>query len=161
MLSARILYAQRAWWGKAMNDAKWKRGRQTLNSSSCVYHVSYYKGIYYKKRSSASNATVSVSAFRCPTFPFHLLALQLTSLYLGTKRGQAEISRLCMLTILFGLPACFASSLHPHVLSSQQIVYPSLTLGQQIGHFLCICVFVCFRCVAGSSSYPFSGGLTG
>lgn len=62
--------------------------------------------------------------------------------YLGTKRGQAEISHLCMLTKLFGLPACSAYSLHPHVLRSQQFVYLSLTLGQQNGHFLCICVFV-------------------
>lgn len=29
--------------GNAMNDAKWKRDRQALNSSFCAYHVSYYK----------------------------------------------------------------------------------------------------------------------
>lgn len=141
MLSAGILYEQRAWWGKAMNDAKWKRGRQTLNSSSCIYHVSYYKGIYYKKRSSASTATVSISALCCPAFPFHLLALQPTSLYLGTKRGQAEISRLHVNYTVWS-PRLLCILATPHVLSSQLFVYPSLTLGQQIGHFLCICVFV-------------------
>ena len=39
-------------------------------------------------------------------------------------------------------------------------VYPTSTLGQQNGHFLCICVFVCVW-EAGSSSYPFPGDLTG
>lgn len=39
---------------KAMNDAKWKRGRQTLNGPLRVFHVSYYACIYYKRRLSTN-----------------------------------------------------------------------------------------------------------
>lgn len=133
--------------GKAMNDAKWKRGRQTLNSSFCTYHVSYYKCIYYKRRLSASYNCYCISAcFLLPCTPVSSSGPLDDITYLGIKnkkRRQAKISHVCMLTRLFGLLACSATSRHPHVLRCQQFVYPSLTLGQQNGHFLCICVSVC------------------
>lgn len=71
--------------------------------------------------------------------------------YLSVKRGQAEISHLCLLTKLFGLSACSVYRLNFHVLHSKLFVYSSLTLGQQNGHFLCICVFVC---VCGWQQFP-------
>lgn len=136
------VYELRPQSGEAMNDAKCKRGLTVPSASITLVTTSAF-----------TTKGGQVQASKCYRIPFALcypallfccLALQPTSLSSVQKEvRQAGISRLCMLTKLFVLPACSAYLPHPHVLRSQPFVYPSLTLGQQNGHFLCICVFVC------------------
>lgn len=135
-----------------MNDAKCKRGLRVPAASITLLHL-----LQREVKCEFVTAAASLAALCYPALLFRRPAFRTDITVLGSNRGRAEISRLWMLS---KLAPCSVFSLRPHVLCSKQFVYPSLTLGQQNGHFLRMCVFVC-TCIAGSSSYPFSGGLTG
>lgn len=123
--------------GNAMNDAKWKRGRQALNSSFCAYHVSYYKCIYYTFYYKEGQVKASNCYWISLSGNLHSCSLSWTLVLASVwkERGQVEIST----------PHTHTHTLHPllhhHIVPSQQFVYSSLS-GQQNGHLLSECVLL-------------------
>lgn len=104
-----------AWSGKVMNDAKWKKGWQTVNTSFCVYLVATTSVFTTEGGQVQAGNCYCICIFSllpCTAFLSPGSSADIT--YLSTKRGQAEISHPCMLTKMFGLPpACSAYSLTP------------------------------------------------
>lgn len=131
--------------GNAMNDAKWKRGRQALNNSFCAYHVSYYKCIYYTFYYKEGQVKASNCYWISLSGNLHSCSLSWTLVLdsVWKERGQVEISTPhthtrthctpCYTTILFPLNSFFT---RVYLVSKMDISCQSVCCWKQFLHFL-------------------------